>query len=168
MKEKWVDIENYEHAYQISNLGRLKSKPRLSKRYKTDPKRRHEIVEFIRTPSIKNGYLFAWLYDKRGVRKMFYIHRLVAHHFVKVINGKYVDHVDGNKLNNNYKNLRWVSQTDNLYNQKNAKGFTKKGDVFISQIKENKTTKYLGTFKTSSEARQAYLNYKKALLKNRA
>ena len=43
------------------------------------------------------------------------IHRLVAESFIEnPHNYNRVDHIDGNRLNNDYKNLRWVSQEMNL------------------------------------------------------
>lgn len=50
-----------------------------------------------------------------GKRKNFYIHRLVAEHFVKKIPGKnVVNHKDFDKKNNNYKNLEWCTQKENV------------------------------------------------------
>lgn len=44
-------------------------------------------------------------------------HRLVAETFIpNPDNLPEVDHIDGNKQNNNQKNLRWVSHKDNMKN----------------------------------------------------
>jgi len=54
---------------------------------------------------------------KNNKYKGFKIHRLVALHYVPKIEGKdYVDHIDGNKLNNNVNNLRWVTHLENMNN----------------------------------------------------
>jgi len=61
-----------------------------------------------------NGYLYVTL-CKNGKKKNFYIHRLVAIHFVKNKYDKiYVDHIDRNKENNYYKNLEWVTHKENM------------------------------------------------------
>lgn len=45
-------------------------------------------------------------------------HRLVGFAFVKGYseNRQEIDHIDGNKLNNHYKNLRWVNRFENINN----------------------------------------------------
>jgi hypothetical protein len=46
--------------------------------------------------------------------KRYFIHRLVAIHFVENPNKlPIVNHLDGNKLNNDYTNLEWCSRSDN-------------------------------------------------------
>ena len=43
-----------------------------------------------------------------------YIHRLVALHYVDNPNNyEYVNHIDGNKLNNHYTNLEWCTKSYN-------------------------------------------------------
>jgi len=45
----------------------------------------------------------------------FRLHRLVALHYIPNPNNlPEVDHKDGNKLNNDVKNLRWLSHSDNM------------------------------------------------------
>lgn len=46
-----------------------------------------------------------------------YVHRLVAQAFIEnPKNLPQVDHIDGNKRNNDRNNLRWVSASENCYN----------------------------------------------------
>lgn len=53
-----------------------------------------------------DGYKMYWL-DK----KWHYAHRLVAQHFIKNKHDwKEVNHIDGNKLNNNHTNLEWSTR----------------------------------------------------------
>ena len=60
-----------------------------------------------------NGY-----YQVRLKRRTFRIHRLILVLFNQPIsNGKVVDHIDGNKLNNSISNLRIVSLEENAKNR---------------------------------------------------
>ena len=53
--------------------------------------------------------------SKNSKKKQFFVHVLVANHFIPKINGKdFVNHKDGNKLNNNVENLEWVTKGENL------------------------------------------------------
>ena len=61
-----------------------------------------------------SGYVVCSLIDLAGDRKLYLLHRLVAEMFVEnftglPIEGLHVDHIDGNKLNNHYTNLQWLT-----------------------------------------------------------
>lgn len=76
-----------------------------------------------------------------------------------------IDHIDGNRLNNQRENLRFVSRAQNNMNQKPCRGKTSKykGVYFAkdrmgyrAQIKANNKCIKLGTFNTEIEAARAY------------
>lgn len=47
-------------------------------------------------------------------KRMYFVHRLVAQKYVpNPLNKPQVNHIDGNKLNNNYLNLEWVTNLEN-------------------------------------------------------
>ena len=61
----------------------------------------------------EHGYKYYRL-SKDGQKKMFYAHRLVAEYFIPNPNNlPIVNHKDGNKLNNNVKNLEWTTKSEN-------------------------------------------------------
>ena len=79
--------------------------------------------------------------------------------------GMYVDHIDGNKLNNRRSNLRICTNQENCMNRKKCnnnlagyKGvhFRKDLNKFHAQIAFNGKKIYLGIFKTAEEAHQKY------------
>lgn len=45
---------------------------------------------------------------------MYLVHRIVAKTFIGEPDNKQVNHIDGNKLNNNINNLEYCSARDNL------------------------------------------------------
>ena len=110
MKERWIDIREFEGIYQISNLGRIKS----VERYKVIRGIKTKVFEKImKTQISRAGYKHIRL-CKNSKKYDLMIHRLVAEAFCKKPEGKnYVDHIDGVKTNNNYKNLEWVSMAEN-------------------------------------------------------
>lgn len=73
-----------------------------------------------------------------------------------------VDHIDGNRLNNNISNLRGVSKRENLCNLSKARGFyfNKQERKFVAQICNYGVNKTLGYFNNMLDARAAYLRAK--------
>lgn len=62
----------------------------------------------------KDGYLKVRLWSGQKY-KNFFVHRLVAEAFIPNPENKpQVNHIDGNKTNNNIFNLEWVTQSENM------------------------------------------------------
>lgn len=113
MVEVWADINGYEDLYQISNHGRVLSLPRAVRQGKYGHTR--SAGGTILSPTDNgNGYLIVGL-RRNNKRKNFYIHRLVAEHFVpNCTGGEYVNHKDHNTRNNRQDNLEWCTQRENI------------------------------------------------------
>lgn len=106
--EVWKKIESdpTQGEYYISNYGRLKRMPFFGGRYHFP-----EMI-FRAHLSRKSGY-----YKVRVANKMKYVHRLVAVAFVyNAFKREYVDHRNGDKLDNRARNLRWVTAKQNANN----------------------------------------------------
>ena len=76
-----------------------------------------------------------------------------------------IDHINGNKLDNKIQNLRKANKSQNQHNQKRAKGyyFHKRDKKWAACIKVNGKAKFIGTFDTEQQAREAYLRAKEKL-----
>ena len=72
--EIWKDILNSKGEYQVSNLGRIKSVKRIVNRS-------HRILpiksRILKTSISNSGYELVFIRFK-GIKKGFYVHRLVA------------------------------------------------------------------------------------------
>lgn len=107
--------------YQVSNKGRIKSLTRTIPHINsnTGADGFWTIKERILKPSPDGmGYLFVVLFDKNKKTKNKKIHRLVAENFIEnddPINKNQVNHIDGNKLNNNLENLEWCTPAYNTH-----------------------------------------------------
>lgn len=69
---------------------------------------------YIKQQLTKDGYPCVTLRGDNKIRKTFKVHRLVALLFNEPQTALEVNHKDGNKLNNNTKNLEWVSHAQNI------------------------------------------------------
>lgn len=110
MEEIWKDIKGYKGLYQVSNLGRVKS----LERYQQNHSKLQKVEEKLKTIHTKsNGYQYVQLY-KDNIMKNLHIHRLVAQAFIPNPENKpQINHIDGNKQNNNIDNLEWSTSNEN-------------------------------------------------------
>lgn len=105
MEEEWRDVVGYEGLFQVSNLGRVKSLPKLKK----TPTTTYLTKEIIKAPQLCKGYLRVNLMGKGC-----FVHILVAEAFIGKRNGMTVNHIDECKTNNHLSNLEYMSLSDNI------------------------------------------------------
>jgi hypothetical protein len=111
MEEIWRDIIGYKGSYQVSNLGRVKSLDRITKR--CDGNIRHFRGRIIRQGGIKKGYNIVQLSEDGKVRG-YAAHRLVAEAFIpNPESKKEINHKNGIKTDNRVENLEWSSRSEN-------------------------------------------------------
>ena len=158
MNITWKDIIGYEDLYKISTTGSV-----IGKKYN------RELKSFIN----KDGYRRITL-CKEGKTKNFFLHRLVAQHFIDNESNKpQVNHIDGDKLNNTVINLEWVTCSEN---HKHAfsiglkvPDYSRIGDnrgktsdfMYVTYHKSNKEEKYQATLSVNGKTRSRSFSVRK-------
>jgi len=148
-EERWMKIEG-SPKYSVSDRGQV----------------RNDVTgKMLRSNLNDCGYYFVNLCNN-GKRKTHKVHRLVAIAFCERTNeNTEVDHIDQNKTNNHYENLRWVSSSNNQRNKRKRAGtsshFTcvswyKKTKKWYASISLNKKRKHIGYFDTEEAAHHAF------------
>lgn len=100
--EQWRDIEGYDGMYQVSDLGRVRS--RYSGEWKV-----------MSASKNNSGYLIVQL-SKYGKKKHFLVHRLVAQAFIENDDETkiYINHRNECKSDNKLSNLEWCTAKYNM------------------------------------------------------
>ena len=128
--EIWKDIKGYEGMYQASNLGQIKSLKLKKEKILKQCKNEH-------------GYLVVNL-CKNGKWKTCRVHRLIADTFIPNPENKpCVNHINGQKDDNNIKNLEFCTYSENMFhayknNLNNAKTPTRRMSALINLAKGRK------------------------------
>ena len=110
----------------------------------------------------KSGYLAVSVDNKA-----YMLHRIIwLLHYNEDPSDNVIDHIDHDRTNNRIDNLRLVSNQQNLFNRKSAKGFTRKpGGKFMAQIMLDGKGYCLGRYTCPLMARLAYEDAKSELHK---
>ena len=147
--ENWRQIEGHPN-YEISDQGKIRN---------------------VKHNKLLSGFTNrGYQYFRTASGEKFAIHRLVASLFLEPDEERtVVDHIDGNKANNHFTNLRWANHAENRQNttkcdkqtssqfkgvyRRNMKNGTFR---FEAHITYNKKKYNIGIYKTELEASQAY------------
>lgn len=106
MIEEWREVYGFDVLYEVSNLGRVRTKYHGKSGYGNE-------YRYLIPLDNGNGYLRLNLQSNQRPRTT-YIHRLVAEAFVPNPNGyAEINHKDENKRNNRFDNLEWC---EHIYN----------------------------------------------------
>ncbi len=158
--EQWQLVDGY-HNYEVSSFGRV----------------RNNVTARILKPGINSRGYYHVILCKDGKKINHRIHRLVVFAFCDNPNNyNVVDHIDKNKLNNIFNNLRWVTSSENSRNKTTRKDNTS-GNQGVTFDEYNNTWKaqwHDNNFKRKSkafsvnkygadQAKQLAIDYRKAM-----
>lgn len=104
-----VDLKGYEKSHLITENGYVVIKHRKSR--DTNARRNKGVIpaKKLKGAAHSNGYVVISIKGKKH-----FLHRLIAETFIPNPNGlPEVNHKDGNKKNNHFKNLEWVTRSEN-------------------------------------------------------
>ena len=107
MPEIWKPVLHYEEEYEVSNKGRVR---------RIGIRKGARVGRILAKAYTARGYLMTTLW-KNNVSRSYTIHILVARAFVEGDHSLTVDHIDGNKLNNDPSNLEWITREENTRRQ---------------------------------------------------
>jgi hypothetical protein len=129
---EWKAIKDYEGLYEVSNDGQIR---RISYE-KRCHNLRYELPKILNTYKDKNSYNVIRLY-KNGIVSNLRIGRLVGLSFVKGYKENYqINHVNGNKADDNYKNLEWVTASENIIHKFEKLGVCNKNNAKSKIVKQ--------------------------------
>jgi hypothetical protein len=115
-QEIWKVI--FDGLYSISSHSRIKSHDRLVNTFVPKPGLRLHRGKMMGNFSNGKGYRYITL-SVNSVSKNYYVHILTATHFCNnPLNLPEVNHLDGNKANNYYRNLEWTTKKGNMQHAK--------------------------------------------------
>jgi hypothetical protein len=116
LEECWKPVVGYEDTYEVSNLGRIRSVPRVTKRRfngGTESNMTYS-ARILKPMSTRFDYLKYGL-SRNGKTVSMLGHRIVAKAWLPNPNDyPIVHHRDHNKHNNSVENLEWSTQSNNI------------------------------------------------------
>lgn len=109
----WKDVVGYEDIYEVSDTGQVRTKEgkvTYSTRHRTERVWKQRTLRQKVTKD-KTCRVSLW---KDGKERTWLVHRLVAYAFIPQVEGKdFINHIDGDRLNNRVENLEWCTYKEN-------------------------------------------------------
>jgi len=158
--ELWLPIQGWEGLYAVSDLGNVKSMPRMVQRG-------HHAMRIkgrtLRAGITADGYALVVL-SRPEQRLSKLVHSLVANAFLPKPDGIVeVDHREPARADNRVTNLRWATRSQNNGNGRHGRGASPfkgvtptPGGRWIAQLGQMGTPRRDGPFDTEHEAAMAY------------
>lgn len=133
-EEVWKTIPNYP-KYLVSSKGRVRSLQNS-----------HDL---LLKPVVTNGYYKVRLSNNGKIDDKLIAYLVYFTFITDTLKENYViDHIDGNKLNNDLENLRYISRSDNT----RAAYYSQQNQSNIQPVICYKNGQYIGTFPSCKEA----------------
>ena len=167
--ETWKEIKEVNGEYEVSNLGNVRSKQKkvVMHWFKSKPVRIKK-GKMLKQTKKGDKYKVVTMYVKKHIQR--YVHRLVAEHFIgKIDEGYNVNHIDGNKDNNNVNNLEIITcRSNSIHAQLDKKQSSKYVGVYYNKARRKYVAfarekggkkKYLGGFDDDYQAHLAYIKF---------
>lgn len=153
-KNKWalVDVEDFERLRQFNWI------------CTTNTSKKN-----ISVGKLFTVYAFRWTPRKQYKRCRIYLHQ-------EIIGSKYIDHINGNGLDNRKKNLRKCSRSQNQANRRSKYTSTlklkgvfrikyKTKNPYRANLQHKGVMYYLGVYPTAKQASEAYMQKAKEIHK---
>jgi hypothetical protein len=124
--EIFKDIPGWEGKYQVSNIGRIKSLPRMVVACTGKVYNRKERI--LKQTTNEDGYKVVYL-SKEGKDYTLGVHRAIALAFIANPENKpMVNHINANRADNWVDNLEWCTNAENIQHSFNLGISDNKGD----------------------------------------
>ena len=167
-EEQWkpVNEPGFESTYEVSNLGRVRSKDRWIRVAGHMTFRRGKVLQPCINKS--NGYLYIVL-SRPGLQKEFTVHSIVAKAWVpRKKSLKFINHKNENKLDDRASNLEWCTASYNIryrgLNKRQAETRYKHGFTKCVRVRDTRTQE-VKHFKSLNSAARALKSSPRTLRK---